>query len=103
MLATQPNSLTTSAPRFLPHELQVLHFVANFRVQHQNLYGPTFQEIADSIPVVKSVAAYHIKHLLRDGALLAEYATFGNRKRLREGSLHVAPDIAPFIGAPLND
>lgn len=74
---------------------QVLAFIHGFRGYHA--YGPTIQEIAGNIGVVKSVASHHVHFLLRVGALRGEYVAFGTRTRLREGSLIVSAAVAATL------
>ncbi len=101
MLSTLPRPTVAHSPAnatpvrkfsVTPRELQVLQFVHAFRSAHP--MGPTLQEIADALSCSKSVAFYHVSSLLKDydqNMLCAEFTVHGT---LREGSLHVAPEIA---------
>lgn len=74
-------------------QLAIVTFVSVYRGAH--VAGPSFDEIARAIPISKTSIAYHVHKLLERGALRCEYIK--GTRRLRNGTLHVPPEIAAAL------
>lgn len=80
---------------FTGTQMEILKFVMRFRAVHP--MGPSLDEIGAAIGRKKTAVKGQVDALLDADALRCEYMKFGKSERIREGSLHVSPEVSDLL------